>query len=324
MADVPTSYAAKRALEIAAAGGHDILLLGPPDSAKMLLAQRARTILPALSAAEEMDVRCVYSVAGLAQPSAGDLPAFRAPHHSVSVVGVRGGGRPFRPGEAMLARKGVMYLHDLHEFSREVVEAVDSADKHGAVPVESGANIGEERVAVLFISSSTLCPCGKREKDNVRDCVCSPSALAAHESRLLRSRTVRRGIRAYVRAADRSEPKRKADTSAEIRARVEKARAAQRRRSTDLLSGEMVLNADLNAVGVAKFCEAALVPQARALAESALWRMDLSHLKYVRAWRDVLRVSRTIADLAGAELIDVAHVGEALELCVSANAKVTA
>ena len=325
MADVPTSYAAKRALEIAAAGGHDILLLGPPDSAKMLLAQRARAILPPLSAAEEMDVRCVYSVAGLAQPSAGDLPAFRAPHHSVSVAGVRGGGRPFRPGEIVLAHKGVMYMHDLHEFSREVVECVDSADKHGAVPVESGANIGEERVAVLFISSSTLCPCGKREKDDARGCVCFPSALAAHESRLLRSRTVRRGIRAYASAfADRSAPKRKVDTSAEIRARVEKARAAQRGRSTDLLSGEMVLNADLNAVDVAKFCEAALVPQARALAESALWRMDLSHLKYVRAWRDVLRVSRTIADLAGSELIDVPHVQEALELCVSANAKVTA
>lgn len=324
MADVPTSYAAKRALEIAAAGGHDILLLGPPDSAKMLLAQRVRTILPALSATEEMDVRCAYSVAGLAQPSAGDLPAFRAPHHSVSVVGVRGGGRPFRPGEVMLARKGVMYLHDLHEFSREVVGCVDSADKHGAVPVESGANIGEERVAVLFISSSTLCPCGKREKDNVRDCVCSPSALAAHESRLLRSRTVRRGIRAYTSAfADRSAPKQKADTSAEIRARVEKARAAQRRRRADASSGEIALNADLNAVDVAKFCEAALVPASRALAENALDRAGSSSIKFARAWRDVLRVSRTIADLAGSELIDVPHVQEALELCVSASAKVT-
>jgi magnesium chelatase family protein len=307
MADVPTSYAAKRALEIAAAGGHDILLLGPPDSAKMLLAQRARTILPALSAAEEMDVRCVYSVAGLAQPNTGDLPAFRAPHHSVSVTGVRGGGRPFRPGEAMLARFGILYMHDLHEFSREVAQAVD------------------ETAGALFISSSTLCPCGRREKNDARGCVCSPSALAAHESRLLRSRTVRRGIRAYTSAfADRSAPKQKADTSAEIRARVEKARAAQRRRRADASSGEIVLNADLNAVDVAKFCEAALVPAARALAENALWRLDLSHLKYVRAWRDVLRVSRTIADLAGSELIDVPYVQEALELCVSANAKVTA
>ena len=306
MADIPGNAAAKRALEIAAAGGHDILLLGPPDSAKVLLAQRARTILPALSAAEEMDVRCAYSVAGLAQPDvyAGDLPAFRAPHHSVSVVGVRGGGRPFRPGEVMLARKGVMYMHDLHEFSREVVGCVD------------------EMAGALFVASSTLCPCGKREKDDARGCVCSPSALAAHESRFLRSRTVRRGIRAYTSAfADRSAPKQKADTSAEIRARVEKARAAQRRRRADASSGEIVLNADLNAVDVAKFCEAALVSAARASAESALDRAGLSSIKFARAWRDVLRVSRTIADLAGAELIDVAHVGEALELCVSANAK---
>ncbi|MDB5071625.1 MAG: magnesium chelatase subunit ChlI [Candidatus Eremiobacteraeota bacterium] len=305
-ADVKGQTLAKRALEIAAAGGHNVVLVGPPGCGKTMLARRVPSILPAMTTAEALDVTKVYSVAGLlgARPRVVSTRPFRAPHHTASRVSLVGGGSQPRPGEISLAQHGVLYLDELGEFTRSTLEVLRQPLEEGTVTIARAAGTHTFPARFTLVASMNPCPCGFR---GVRgsDCRCNDMAVQKYLAKLSGPLLDRIDLHVSVSRVSFDELVQRgaAETSATIRARVELARERQLARLRD---ARVSTNAAIPAADVRQLCPLDVEPLA--LLESAVTRGTLS----ARAFDRIARVARTIADLSGSERIVREHVAEAL------------
>jgi magnesium chelatase family protein len=307
LADVRGQLLARRALEVAAAGAHNLLLTGPPGAGKTMMARRLGTILPPLTFEEALECTAIHSVAGTLPAGCGllsDRP-FRAPHHTVSNVALVGGGTIPRPGEISLAHNGVLFLDEMPEFDRRVLEVLRQPLEEGRVTIARAARTTVFPARFVLVAAMNPCPCGYLG-DERRACRCIPSQIARYRGRLSGPLRDRIDLIAHVPAvpveAIADGPA--GEASAPIRDRVCAARRAQQRRYGE--RGART-NADLRGSAVGAFCR----PDAagRALLRKAVNAMGLSARGYDR----VLKVARTIADLADVREVGADHVAEALQ-----------
>jgi magnesium chelatase family protein len=302
-ADVVGQGMAKRALEIAAAGGHNILLIGAPGGGKTMMARRLPGILPPLDFDEALDCTSVHSVAGTLPPGTALMRyrPFRAPHHTISEVALVGGGSIPRPGEISLAHNGVLFLDELPEFDRRALEALRQPLEEGRVTVTRTARTSTFPGRFMLVAAMNPCPCGFRG-DHRRACRCSEGQIERYAARISGPLRDRIDLVVEVPALGTATPATEQEPSSAIRSRVDKARDRQRERF-----GRTRLNRQMEGAELRTYC--ALDVRASALLEAAVQRFLLSS----RGCDRVLRVSRTIADLAGSDRIGAAHVAEAVQ-----------
>lgn len=304
LADVRGHAWAKRALEIAAAGGHNLLMLGPPGSGKTMLARRLSTILPPLALEEAIEISAVWSVAGLLPAGHGlvrERP-FRAPHHTASGAGLIGGGTVPHPGEASLAHLGVLFLDELPEFSQRVLESLRQPLEDGSVVVSRAA--GSAAFPARFQLVGAANPC-RRGCASLEACVCTAGERRQYLARLSRPLLDRIDLHLEVPAVAYAElAAGGGESSAAVRERV----GSARRRQAERLAGSGArVNSRMNGRQVRRFC--CVPPEATRLLAQAVSRLGLS----ARGHDRVLKVARTIADLAGCERIAAEHVSEAVQ-----------
>lgn len=307
-ADIRGLEHVKRALEIAAAGNHNILLTGVPGSGKSLSARAMPGILPRLSMAEALEVTRIYSVAGLLR---GDSPLirarpFRAPHHTTSQAGLVGGGSIPRPGEISLAHRGVLFLDEIVELSPHVLEVLRQPIEDKTVSISRARGSLTFPANFLLVAARNPCPCG-HYGDPVKACTCSPAMVQRYQARLSGPLLDRIDLHVEVMRVDYDKlmGDSRAEPSKAVRARVEAARQVQAARFRDLPN--VFANADMSVSEIAHFC--VLAPDARQLLELSVKRMQLSG----RAYHRVLKLSRTIADLSSSDRIEINHVAEAIQ-----------
>src|SRR3990172_3878727 len=298
---------AKRALEVAAAGGHNLLMMGPPGAGKTLLARALPSILPAMTFEEALDVSRVYSVSDLLPT---DTPLvrhrpFRSPHHTISNAGLVGGGNWPRPGEISLAHRGVLFLDELPEFGMRVLEVLRQPLEDKVVTISRARGSPTFPANFMLVAAMNPCPCGYFG-DPRRDCSCSSATVTRYQKRISGPLLDRIDIHVEVPRVEfeKLTDDRLGESSEAIRARVEAGRARQRRR---LEGTSLQSNGDMGPAEVRVFCP--LDEPGRTLIRQAMNQLQLT----ARAFHRVLKLGRTIADLAGAEAITPAHLAEALQ-----------
>ena len=306
-ADVKGQSGAKRALEVAAAGGHNLLMIGSPGAGKSMLAKRIPSILPEMTFEESIETTKIHSVAGLLSEQASLITQrpFRAPHHTISPAGLSGGGTVPRPGEISLAHNGVLFLDELPEFSRDAMEVLRQPIEDGQVTISRVSGSLTYPCSMMVVAAMNPYPCGYYGHP-VRECTCSQNAVGRYLSKVSGPLLDRLDLHIEVAPVEYEHlvSTQKEESSASIRQRVNAARHLQQQRYQGL---GFSCNANLPAPAVNRFCP--MDDGATALLSRAFDTMGLS----ARAYDRILKVSRTIADLDGAEVISRRHIAEAVQ-----------
>lgn len=305
--DVKGQAEAKRAMEIAAAGGHNCIMVGPPGSGKSMLAKRIPTILPDMTFEEKLETTKIYSIAGLIPPGKAiiDNRPFRSPHHTVSAQALTGGGTTIRPGEISLAHNGVIFMDEFPEFDRRCKEAMRQPMEDSTVHISRASGTVSYPANFMLIAAMNPCPCGFYGHP-VKECKCTPAARKRYMDKVSGPILDRIDIHIEVAPVEYEQLSRRAqeETSAQIKKRVNRARAIQQKR----FEGTSVsCNARMTPGMTKEFC--ILTDDADALLKMSFEKLGLS----ARAYDKILRMSRTIADLDESELIELDHIAEALQ-----------